>query len=496
MTWDVLGCPRLPEGRPSHDACVWTASSPEEYRRLQEVAYVNHAGASLVQTSMLMLVYPGTVIFQQLLSDEAEKYLTPVLACFVAEFGAAVLPLTVAFSTPHLVWMALANLVVVCSALAAFKAEALAWVRLAMQIQASRAVRKEGAYEPRFTHIDVAGTRLRFVAEYRAVLMVTTCIVIMAVDFPSVFPRFHAKTEEYGYSVMDLGTGCIICSTGVCSRAARGMRQGFGSASALARKLLSLWPVLAIGIARLVAVRGIDYHVPTSEYGVHWNFFFTIAVVAIVSTAADLGPKASAVAGVCVLCCFQLLLSYAGLAEYILHAPRAGLFSANKEGILGCVGYLGIHWLSVGLGAMINLPHSKRQDAHWIAKRLLLVAFLGIGSAQAFEMLGIRVSHRICNLPYAGLTLGVNSLVLGLLAFTDLYWPWPRRPMPHVYGGVQESMLATFLLANLLTGAVNLSSRPLLIPSWAALLILAAYSFVWSGVVGVLHARGLALKFW
>lgn len=475
---------------------MWSAGSADEYRRLQEVAYVNHAGASLLDTWVLMLVYPGTVTFQQLLADEAEKYLSPALACLVAELGGAVLPLTVAFSTPHLVWRALANLVVVCSALAAFRAEALAWVRLATRIQASRAVRKDGAYEPRFSHVDAAGTRLRFVAEYRAVLMITTCVVIMAVDFPSIFPRFHAKTEEYGFSVMDLGTGCIICSSGVCSRAARGVREGFGSARALSRKLLSLWPVLAIGFVRLAAVRGVDYHVPASEYGIHWNFFFTIAGVAALSTAADLGPRASVMAGVGALIVYQALLSYCGLAEYILHAPRVGLFSANRDGILGCVGYLGIHWLSVGLGAIINRPHAERQDAHWIAKRLLLVAALGIGSAQILDQMGARVSHRICNLPYAALILGVNALVLGLLAFTDLYWPWPRRPMPHVYGGVQESMLATFLLANILTGLINLSSRTLLMPSWAALLTVVLYSFLWSTAVGVSHARGFALKLW
>jgi len=124
------------------------------------------------------------------------------------------------------------------------------------------------------------------------------------------------------------------------------------------------------------------------------------------------------------------------------------------------------------------------------------VACLGIGATQALDIVGLPASHRMCNLPYAILVIGVDALVLGLLALVDLYWPWQRRPLPHVYGGVQESMLVAFLVANLLTGAVNVAAQPLLIPQWAALLILALQSFAWSTPLGMLHVRGIALKLW
>mmetsp|Transcript_34409 Transcript_34409/g.102212 ORF Transcript_34409/g.102212 Transcript_34409/m.102212 type:complete len:496 (-) Transcript_34409:77-1564(-) len=495
MTFDGLGCPQKPPEPFSHRACTWS-TDPTAYRQLQEIAYTNHEGAGLVSTCLLMLTYPMVVCFHQLMAEQSARWLHPRAACLVSEYGAAVLPLAIGFSTPHTGWLQLANLLLVCSALCASSAEGLAWLPMVTRMQATRVVRKEGVYVHRggaFTHIDEDKKRLRFVAEYRAVVMITTMIVILAVDFPAIFPREHAKTEAYGYSLMDLGTGCVICASAVCSHAARGVTQG-RRASATLKRLLSLWPVIVIGMARFVVLWGIDYHVPTSEYGVHWNFFFTIAVVAMVSTAADLGPRGSAAAGATILMLYQAYLSLLGGAEYILHAPRSGFFSANREGILGCAGYLGIHWVSVALGSLCSGP--AQQDSRGIARRLLVIAAAGVGGAWLLDLAGLPASHRLVNLTYCVLIVGVDALVLGLLAFEDLYWPWQRRPLPLVYGGVQDSMLMAFLLANLLTGAVNVSMQPLLMPWWAALAVISAYSFVWSVLLGFLHSRGVVLKFW
>merc|ERR1712150_350640 len=139
---------------------------------------------------------------------------------------------------------------------------------------------------------------------------------------------------------------------------------------------------------------------------------------------------------------------------------------------------------------------SAKEHADGTARNLLGVAFLGICGAQVLDTVGLPPSHRMCNMTYIVFVLGMSGLVLGLMAHLDLYWPWPRPELPHVYGGIQDSMLVTFLVSNLLTGAVNLTMQPLLMPPWVALLTISVCSWAWSALVGMLHRRGVVLKFW
>jgi len=493
-----LGCPQLFQFEADRQACVWSAGA-EHYKSLQDIAYLNADGASPLSVCALMLVYPLTVALQRLVARVASKHLG-IRAGNLAEFIAAILPLTIAFSAPHLVWTILVTLACAGAALFAHATDLVAWPRLLARVRATRAARRTStaAHSACFMYIDPAGTRLRFVSEYRAVMMITTCIVILAVDFPSIFPRRHAKTDEYGYSLMDLGTGCIVCATAICSRAARGITAASGCKEqrpfAVLKRVLSLWPLLTLGFVRLAALKGMDYHVPTSEYGVHWNFFFTIAVIAVVTTATDFSPSASIVAGSAVLVLYQVFLSAFGGAEYILRAPRDNLFSANREGMFSCFGFLAVHWFSVGLGSLVASKTRLAQRTTWF---LIVIAGLGFSATALFSTIGIIVSRRMCNVSYVTFIMGINALVLALLALVDLYWPFAERAsMPSAYGGVQDSMLVVFLLANLLTGAVNVSAQPLLVPAWASLLIMICYSFTWSAAISIVHSRSVVLKFW
>lgn len=47
------------------------------------------------------------------------------------------------------------------------------------------------------------------------------------------------------------------------------------------QSVISTLPLWLLGFARLLVTKSVDYHEHVSEYGVHWNFFFTLAIVKV-----------------------------------------------------------------------------------------------------------------------------------------------------------------------------------------------------------------------
>ncbi|ESN94828.1 hypothetical protein HELRODRAFT_180178 [Helobdella robusta] len=118
-----------------------------------------------------------------------------------------------------------------------------------------------------------------YISVHRSYVNIATAICILAVDF-KVFPRRFCKTETYGCSLMDVGVGSFIVSNAIVSREARGVTKRLGLRRLL-KTVLSTWPLILLGMGRLLTLKSINYHEVVSEYGVHWNFFFTLAFVKI-----------------------------------------------------------------------------------------------------------------------------------------------------------------------------------------------------------------------
>ena len=259
--------------------------------------------------------------------------------------------------------------------------------------------------------------RLPFVTLFRTYITLFTAIAILAVDFV-VFPRRLAKAETYGSGLMDIGVGTFMMAHGITAPEARCQSEKRLNLRGYLRLLLvtlrSILPLLVIGLLRLAVVKVTDYQEHVTEYGVHWNFFFTIAFVRVslsshlslslslspslpppphthslsysiyttmhyyltvliplllyVYTCAQLlcsllQPLLQAVPhvhlygllAVVLATAYQLCLSQVGVSNYLDKGPhgdgsRPTLFSANREGIISCVGYLSIYLGSVELG--------------------------------------------------------------------------------------------------------------------------------------------------
>ncbi|PPR06511.1 hypothetical protein CVT24_002625 [Panaeolus cyanescens] len=181
---------------------------------------------------------------------------------------------------------------------------------------------------------------------YRAHMMLMTILAILAVDFP-VFPRQLAKCETFGVSLMDLGVGSFVFSQGIVS-AIPLLRDPSYVSAPMGPKLLKVTqkslPIIALGLIRVLLVKGTEYPEHVTEYGVHWNFFITLALLPILQVLIHpiLSRLSISFVGVLVAFIQQIILNKFHLKDYVLHAPRSSLISANKEGIISL---LGIHFL-------------------------------------------------------------------------------------------------------------------------------------------------------
>lgn len=122
--------------------------------------------------------------------------------------------------------------------------------------------------------------RKRFITNFRSIVNLCTAVSILAVDFPA-FPRRLAKSETFGFGGMDVGVGLFVVANALVSNEARGKCSMLPVWSQCRKALISSLPLLVLGFARLLVVKGVDYHEHVTEYGVHWNFFFTLAALKV-----------------------------------------------------------------------------------------------------------------------------------------------------------------------------------------------------------------------
>lgn len=97
-----------------------------------------------------------------------------------------------------------------------------------------------------------------------------------------------------------------------------------------------------------------------TEYGVHWNFFLTLAILPILQVILHpiLLRYPISLIGLLIAFFQQILLSVFNFQNYVLTSPRTtSLISSNKEGLISLIGYLSIHILGLSTGTLV-LPYS------------------------------------------------------------------------------------------------------------------------------------------
>lgn len=364
-----------------------------------------------------------------------------------------------------------------------------------------------------------------FVTMYRGGMMVITCAAILAVDF-RIFPRRFAKVENWGTSLMDMGVGSFVFSAGVVSARGflkdrlEGRRTGLGRR--LTQSLRHAVPLLVLGLVRLWSVKGVDYAEHVTEYGVHWNFFFTLGFlppfVAVCQSLFRVIPSYAALT-VTLAAAYEAALDFTGLTEFIIAAPRTNLFTQNREGIFSSFGYLAIFLAGQAAGMFVLLRDPEPSKSNSTLGQFLnttmgkLTLWTLIWSVlyeftTSYYGLNLAVSRRLANLPYVLWVAAFNCAQLAMCAFAekicfpDLYKGADaatgkrrtREATSTVLYAFNRNGLAIFLLANLLTGAVNLTMPTLDMGRLESMAVIIVYMSICAGTALALDAYNVSIK--
>lgn len=365
-----------------------------------------------------------------------------------------------------------------------------------------------------------------FVTAYRGSMMIITCLAILAVDF-QVFPRRFAKVETWGTSLMDMGVGSFVFSAGIVSARPVLKNHFTGRKYSVGTQMFASvrhsLPLFILGFVRLYSVKGLDFAEHITEYGIHWNFFFTLALlppsIALVQSMFTSFSSVTVLA-LALGVVYELILDFTNFKAYILVSPRTNLLSQNREGVFSFVGYLAIFLLGQATGLNI-LPRKPKYDetgvtAKILRKRLLLrllmnsVLWNALLSILLSYKIGfnLQVSRRLANLPYILWVSAFNCTQLTLFCLIETF-SFPgvydagtkvlegkecNKATSRILHAYNRNGLAIFLLANPLTGLVNKTIDTLTMGIAGAIGILTVYAGLLTGVAMALDWWDLSIK--
>lgn len=325
-----------------------------------------------------------------------------------------------------------------------------------------------------------------------ATLMLSVTVCILCVDFP-IFPRRGAKTLDFGFSIMDAGVGAFIAFSGAVSPEAkhavesstdRTIQTKFGL---LAKTLSSGIPLILLSCLRLFLIRQSGYREITEEYGTHLNFFAVLAAVKLISSLVYciIGRRIKLnYVGAAVIVAYQIFLNYYAMDSIVNNDDRGNFFMANKEGFLSIIGLTGYHLVYTRLQLIIDSASKthKRYGITQTLKALLRLAAPAIVGMIVMHNFVQPSSRRISNAAYIcwsacmvmfllGCEVTVNS---GIAALQRRYHNVDDLGSK-IYTGFSQNAMPLFLLANILTGAINFALDTNSMPNLPSLATISAY---------------------
>eukprot|EP00924_Labyrinthula_sp_SR-Ha-C_P015616 maker-scaffold_4-snap-gene-5.63-mRNA-1 protein AED:0.00 eAED:0.00 QI:62/1/1/1/1/1/3/454/429 len=305
---------------------------------------------------------------------------------------------------------------------------------------------------------------------FRGCVMFLTLICILAVDFP-VFPRSFSKTETFGIGLMDLGVPFFVISSSIVIpfRRVKSAKFNFNKSAV----------IFSLGLMRLLSVKTLDYQEHVTEYGVHWNFFFTILLLDAFQVLLNSVKEKVMMtktywfelySGACIIFIYQVFLNHFGLQEYLFSDGRQNLIQQNKEGIFGTIGYVGLMQISQFLGYKYFKHFQKGTKSS---------LFLSLGYLFLIQILFnfAPPSRRLTNAPFILFSYFTADFLIGIFQYCQISSDYI------ILSAINRNQLPIFLIGNLLTGFVNMSFATIDATDIESMVILVIYTFVVSYIV-------------
>ncbi|KAG5984474.1 Glucosaminyl phosphatidylinositol (GlcN-PI) nositol acylation protein [Claviceps digitariae] len=502
--------------------------SESSYKQQKEDFVSNLSGGAVSEIAAVTAVAPVAILLWSALQARQSFFHPPSLLSYTVDFllnvGAFLLATTLYASTPTLLLLLILAPVAFVYMMPPRTGRSKKKTLTPPPASAAAAAADSKASTSSSSQLDVIPIK-PFLTSYRGAMMIMTCVSILAVDF-RLFPRRFAKVETWGTSLMDMGVGSFVFTAGVVAARPLLKERASGRPVALLQRLVysarHSIPLLALGVIRLLSVKGLDYAEHVSEYGVHWNFFFTLGLlppfVATFQSVLSYIPSYAALA-LLVSGTYQVMLETTDLKAYMLTAPRRDLLSMNREGIFSFLGYLAIFLAGQDLG-MFALSRSinPRSNVSAGTQRNTLLMTLAVWAAiwstlyyltTSYSLgLGLNVSRRIANLPYVLWVAAFNSIqILACCAIDTLFFPATfnardgkterqavRTATSAVLRAYNRNGLAVFLVANLLTGLVNMTVKTLHSTPVETMAIMLSYMGAVTAVAVLLDHYDVSIK--
>ena len=532
-----------------------SASADASGRSAKEAFHAGNEGTTFLEVSAITLAVPAGVAARRALDALRGVRVTPG-GVLVNARGAPLDPLHVIVKDfVFCVFPAVAAMLETTYSLPTIALLSLLFVSLGIRKLAHHTPNFLDAPPRPFGVLDAVGASRPYLSAYRATMMLTTAVAILACDFPA-FPRRLGKTETFGVGLMDVGAGSFVLANALVSRREGGRASRWSGAPkgpvAEARRVAKqVVPLALLAAIRALSTAATGYHVPVGEYGRHWNFFATLAVVTAVAHVAPLPRGHSATAGALALVAHQWALSGPGgpqLTRWIAREDRGeSLLEQNKEGVGSIPGYLALYYLGVAIGVHLersmvaaaakaragferswdervardldaaaratSTARSQTQRAmalhlksvaeetnasavrarragmdwkwarRWAARVAAAAGAAWIAALVAHEMIE-PASRRSCNAAYVLWMIAFNLQTIAAFAWTGALFPH-APPSPKLLQATNRTLLPTFLVANLLTGAVNLAFDAMRATTSQAWMIITGYMVVVCGFAAV-----------